>query len=135
MPTPQGVAYSPETNKLFVGSDEGKLYIYDGTTFDLITAIGSGDPRLTLNKEAIPASGAAFAVCYQSDYSRPLDAAHGKCAGGSFAAKQSRRSPSEILQSDVYLHDQSVRIWDQLARSDAEKRRTAISTVCETNIA
>ena len=32
VPTPQGVAYSPETNKLFVGSDEGKLYIYDGTT-------------------------------------------------------------------------------------------------------
>jgi hypothetical protein len=26
VPTPQGVAYSPETNKLFVGSDEGKLY-------------------------------------------------------------------------------------------------------------
>jgi DNA-binding beta-propeller fold protein YncE len=43
VPTPQGVAYSPETNKLFVGSDEGKLYIYDGTTFDLITSIDFGD--------------------------------------------------------------------------------------------
>src|SRR5690349_14086744 len=43
VPTPQGVAYSPETNKLFVGSDEGKLYIYDGTTFDLITYIDFGD--------------------------------------------------------------------------------------------
>ena len=29
--------------------------------------------------------------------------------------------------SDVYLHDQSVRVWDQLARSDAERRRMAIS--------
>ncbi len=29
---------------------------------------------------------------------RPLDAADGKCVGGSFAAKQRRRSPSEILQ-------------------------------------
>jgi len=27
-----------------------------------------------------------------------LDAAYGKCVGGSFAAKQRRRSPSEILQ-------------------------------------
>jgi DNA-binding beta-propeller fold protein YncE len=43
VPTPQGVAYSPETNKLFVGSDEGKLYIYDGTTFDLIARIEFGD--------------------------------------------------------------------------------------------
>lgn len=43
VPTPQGVAYSPETNKLFVGSDVGKLYVYDGTTFDLITAIDFGD--------------------------------------------------------------------------------------------
>ena len=43
VPTPQGVAYSPETNKLFVGSDEGKLYVYDGSTFDLITSIDFGD--------------------------------------------------------------------------------------------
>ena len=35
VPTPQGVACSPETNKLFVGSAKGKLYIYDGTSFDL----------------------------------------------------------------------------------------------------
>ena len=39
VPTPQGVAYSPETNKLFVASAKGKLYIYDGASFDLITAI------------------------------------------------------------------------------------------------
>lgn len=39
VPTPQGVVYSPETNKLFVASAKGKVYIYDGTSFDLITSI------------------------------------------------------------------------------------------------
>ena len=39
VPKPQGVVYSPELNRLFVGSDEGKLYIYDGASFDLITSI------------------------------------------------------------------------------------------------
>lgn len=39
IPAPQGVVYSPETNKLFVASTKGKLYIYDGTSFDLLTTI------------------------------------------------------------------------------------------------
>jgi hypothetical protein len=39
IPDPQGVAFSPETNKLFVASGAGKVYIYDGTSFDLITTI------------------------------------------------------------------------------------------------
>ena len=39
VPAPQGVVYSPETNKLFVASTKGKLYIYDGTSFDLLTTI------------------------------------------------------------------------------------------------
>jgi DNA-binding beta-propeller fold protein YncE len=39
VPNPQGVVYAPEANKLFVGSSKGKLYIYDGTSFDLIAAI------------------------------------------------------------------------------------------------
>jgi DNA-binding beta-propeller fold protein YncE len=39
VPNPQGVVFSPETNKLFVGSDEGKLYIYDGASFDLLTTL------------------------------------------------------------------------------------------------
>jgi DNA-binding beta-propeller fold protein YncE len=43
VPSPQGVVFSPETNKLFVGSDEGKLYIYDGTDFRLIASIDFGD--------------------------------------------------------------------------------------------
>lgn len=52
VPTPQGVAYSPETNKLFVGSDEGKLDVYDGTTFDLITSIDFGDDVDNLRYDA-----------------------------------------------------------------------------------
>jgi DNA-binding beta-propeller fold protein YncE len=52
VPIPQGVAYSPETNKLFVGSDEGKLYVYDGTTFDLITSIDFGDDVDNLRYDA-----------------------------------------------------------------------------------
>src|SRR5579863_1423391 len=52
VPTPQGVAYSPETNKLFVGSDEGRLYVYDGTSFDLITSIDFGDDVDNLRYDA-----------------------------------------------------------------------------------
>lgn len=36
---PQGVVYAPEVNKLFVASSQGKLYIYDGAKFDLLTSI------------------------------------------------------------------------------------------------
>src|ERR1700751_5544674 len=43
IPKPQGVAYAPEFKKIFVGSDEGKLYVYDADTFSLITSIGFGD--------------------------------------------------------------------------------------------
>lgn len=43
IPRPQGVAYAPEFKKLFVGSDEGKLYVYDGDTYSLITSIDFGD--------------------------------------------------------------------------------------------
>jgi len=39
VPNPQGVVYAAEVNKLFVASSKGKLYIYDGTSFDLVTAI------------------------------------------------------------------------------------------------
>jgi DNA-binding beta-propeller fold protein YncE len=43
IPRPQGVVYCADVNKLFVGSDEGKLYIYDASTFDLIGSIEYGD--------------------------------------------------------------------------------------------
>lgn len=39
VPDPQGVAFSPEANKLFVASGKGKLYIYDAKTYDPITSI------------------------------------------------------------------------------------------------
>jgi DNA-binding beta-propeller fold protein YncE len=39
VPNPQGVAFSPEANKLFVASEKGKLYIYDGDSYKLITAL------------------------------------------------------------------------------------------------
>lgn len=43
VPVPQGVVYVPQANKVFVGSDEGKLYIYGGDGFELITTIDFGD--------------------------------------------------------------------------------------------
>ncbi len=52
IPKPQGVVYCPEVNKLFVGSDEGKLYIYDGTSFALITTIDFGDDVDNLRYDA-----------------------------------------------------------------------------------
>ena len=39
VPNPQGVAFSPEANKLFVASEKGKVYIYDGDSYKLITSI------------------------------------------------------------------------------------------------
>ncbi len=39
VPGPQGVAFSPDTNKLFVASEKGKVYIYDGDSFKLQTTL------------------------------------------------------------------------------------------------
>jgi hypothetical protein len=39
VPDPQGVAFSSDTNKLFVASGAGKVYVYDGDSFNLITTI------------------------------------------------------------------------------------------------
>lgn len=39
IPEPQGVAYAPGLNKIFVASRKGKLYVYDGNTYNLITSI------------------------------------------------------------------------------------------------
>jgi DNA-binding beta-propeller fold protein YncE len=43
IPKPQGVAYAPEVKKIFVGSDEGKLYIFDGHTFAQLATMAFGD--------------------------------------------------------------------------------------------
>jgi DNA-binding beta-propeller fold protein YncE len=39
VPNPQGVAFSPDANKLFVASEKGKVYIYDGDSFKLLTTL------------------------------------------------------------------------------------------------
>src|SRR5713101_130907 len=39
VPNPQGVTFSPEANKLFVASEKGKVYIYDGDSYKLITTV------------------------------------------------------------------------------------------------
>ncbi len=39
VPDPQGIAFSPETNKLFVASGRGKVYVYDGKSYEQIAAL------------------------------------------------------------------------------------------------
>src|SRR6266853_4818153 len=39
VPNPQGVSFSPEANKLFVASEKGKVYIYDGDSYKLISTL------------------------------------------------------------------------------------------------
>jgi DNA-binding beta-propeller fold protein YncE len=39
VPNPQGVAFSPEANKLYVASEKGKVYIYDGDSYKLVTTL------------------------------------------------------------------------------------------------
>ncbi len=39
VPDPQGIAFSPETNKLFVASGRGQVYIYDGKSYQQIAAV------------------------------------------------------------------------------------------------
>ena len=39
VPNPQGVVFSPEANKLFVASEKGKVYIYDGDSYKLLSTV------------------------------------------------------------------------------------------------
>jgi hypothetical protein len=39
VPDPQGIAFSPETNKLFVASGRGKVYVYDGQSYSQISTV------------------------------------------------------------------------------------------------
>jgi hypothetical protein len=39
VPDAQGIAFSPETNKLFVASGQGKVYIFDGKSFEQIATV------------------------------------------------------------------------------------------------
>ncbi len=69
VPTPQGVVYSPETNKLFVASGKGKVYIYDATSFSLITSIDFHDDADNLRYD--PASKRVY-VGYGDDESAAI---------------------------------------------------------------
>ena len=39
VPDPQGEAYSPEANEIFAASGQGKVYIFDGKTYELKTTV------------------------------------------------------------------------------------------------
>jgi DNA-binding beta-propeller fold protein YncE len=39
VPNPQGVAFSPEANKIFVASEKGKVYIYDGDSYKQLATV------------------------------------------------------------------------------------------------
>ncbi len=39
VPDPQGIAFSPETNKIFIASGAGKVHIYDAKSYDPIATI------------------------------------------------------------------------------------------------
>jgi hypothetical protein len=51
VPRPQGVVYAAASNELFVGSDEGKLYIYNDS-LELVTSIDFGDDVDNLRYDA-----------------------------------------------------------------------------------
>lgn len=40
VPNPQGIAYSPESNELFVASEKGSVSIFDGNSYKLIATLG-----------------------------------------------------------------------------------------------
>lgn len=39
IPNPQGIAFSPEANEVFVASEKGKVYIYNGDTYKLVSTL------------------------------------------------------------------------------------------------
>ncbi len=43
IPRPQGVAYAPEVKEIFVGSDKGKLYIFNAESYAQVATIDFGD--------------------------------------------------------------------------------------------
>jgi len=63
VPNPQGVAFSPDANKLFVASEKGKVYIYDGDSYKQIAALdfegGADNPALRRRDQTASTSAAA----------------------------------------------------------------------------
>src|SRR5690348_6374358 len=39
IPVPQGIAFSPDANKIFVSSARGKVYIFDGKSYEQIASV------------------------------------------------------------------------------------------------
>src|ERR1700736_1092518 len=54
VPNPQGVAFSPEANKLFVASEKGKVYIYDGDSYKLLSTLDFEGGADNLRYDAAP---------------------------------------------------------------------------------
>jgi DNA-binding beta-propeller fold protein YncE len=52
IPHPQGVVFAPETHELFVASSKGQVYIYEGTSFQLIKTIDFGNDADNLRYDA-----------------------------------------------------------------------------------
>lgn len=84
VPTPQGVAYSPETNKIFVASAKGKLYVYDGTSFALLSSVNFGGDVDNLRYDA---GERRVYVGYGDDETAAI---------GSVDATTNQRSPEEF---------------------------------------
>jgi hypothetical protein len=65
IPDPQGVAFSPEANELFVASGRGKVYIYDGKSYNQIATVdfeGGAD-----NMRYDPATKRVYVGCGDDD--------------------------------------------------------------------
>jgi DNA-binding beta-propeller fold protein YncE len=67
IPDPQGIALSPETNKLFVVSGRGKVYIYDSKSYDQIATVDFPGGADNLRYDA--ATGRVYVGC--GDDERP----------------------------------------------------------------
>ena len=65
VPNPQGVTFSPEANKLFVASEKGKLYIYDGDSYKLITTLNFDGGADNLRYD--PATKRVYVGCGDSE--------------------------------------------------------------------
>ena len=61
IPDPQGVAFATEANKLFVASGQGKVYIYDAKSLDLMTTVDF--PNGADNLRYDPATRRVYVAC------------------------------------------------------------------------
>ena len=75
VPNPQGVTFSPEANKLFVASEKGKVYIYDGDSYKLITTLNFDGGADNLRYEA--ATKRVYVGCGDSEKNAAIAAVDG----------------------------------------------------------